>query len=150
MTQYQGSNGHSANSDEVLSLYLLILNILSIRTTKHNLNFDTFYITKYPYWPPTNPNIVGKLRLLAFQGYRGLGVANRVFLTKKLSAQNVWGCNFTEFKGANNIQPFFVIRKFFTNSYKLFYVSRKWPELLSSMTSCDFCFFLWQDVISRT
>jgi hypothetical protein len=48
-----------------------------------------------------------------------------------------------EFDGANNIQPFFVIRKSCNNSYELFYMSRKWPELLSSMTSCDlFCFFL--------
>jgi hypothetical protein len=39
--------------------------------------------------------------------------------------------------------PFFMIRKSCNNSYELFYVSRKWPELLSSVTSCDlFCFFL--------
>jgi hypothetical protein len=31
-----------------LSLYRRLLNILSICTTKHNLNFDTFYLMKYP------------------------------------------------------------------------------------------------------
>jgi hypothetical protein len=46
-----------------------------------------------------------------------------------------------EFFGANNIQPFFAIGKSLTNSYKLFYVNGKWPELLSYVTSCDlFCF----------
>jgi hypothetical protein len=56
-----------------------------------------------------------------------------------------------EFYGAYKIQPFFVIKKSFTNSYKLFYVKGKWPEQLSSVTSCDlFCFFLWQDMISPT
>jgi hypothetical protein len=46
-----------------------------------------------------------------------------------------------EFHDANNIQPIFVIMKSFTNSYKLFYMNRKWSELLSSMMSCDlFCF----------
>jgi hypothetical protein len=47
-----------------------------------------------------------------------------------------------EFYGANNIQPFFVIRKSCNNSYELFYISGKWPELFLSVTSCDlFCFF---------
>ncbi len=36
-----------------------------------------------------------------------------------------------------------MIRKFFTDSYENFYMSGKWPELLSSVTSCDlFLFFL--------
>jgi hypothetical protein len=48
-----------------------------------------------------------------------------------------------EFDGANSIQPFFVIKKSCENSNKLFYVSGKLPEQLSSMTSCDmFCIFL--------
>jgi hypothetical protein len=49
-----------------------------------------------------------------------------------------------EFDGANNIQPFSVIRKSCKNSYELFHVSRIFlPEQLSSMTSCDmFCIFL--------
>jgi hypothetical protein len=47
-----------------------------------------------------------------------------------------------EFDGANNIQPFFVIRKSCNNSYELFYMSGKWTELLSSVTSCDLFFFL--------
>jgi hypothetical protein len=48
-----------------------------------------------------------------------------------------------EFYDANNIQPFFVIRKSFSDSYEFFYASGKWLELLSSVTSCDlFCFFL--------
>ncbi len=58
------------DSAGILSLYWWILNILSICTTKHNLNFDTFYIMKCPYWPPPNPNTVGKLRLSAFQWYQ--------------------------------------------------------------------------------
>ncbi len=65
-----------------ISLYRWILNILSIRTTEHNLNFDTFYLMKYPSWPPPNPNTIGKLRLSAFQWYKNLGVMDRVFLTK--------------------------------------------------------------------
>ncbi len=66
-----------------LSLYQWVLNVLSICTTKHNLNFDTFYLMIYPYWPPQNPNIIEKLRLSAFQWYQGLGVLDRVFLTNK-------------------------------------------------------------------
>jgi hypothetical protein len=46
-----------------------------------------------------------------------------------------------EFDGANNIRPFFVIKKSCKNSYELLYVSGKWPELLPSMTSCDLCCF---------
>jgi hypothetical protein len=54
-----------------VSQYLFIseYSILSIRTTKHNLNFDTFYLIKCPYRPPPNPNTIGKLRLSAFQRY---------------------------------------------------------------------------------
>jgi hypothetical protein len=45
-----------------------------------------------------------------------------------------------EFDGANNIQPFFLIRKSCKNSYELFYMSGKLPEQLSSVASCDmFC-----------
>ncbi len=141
------------NEFVALNSYLFIgeYSILSIRTTKHNLNFNTFYLLKCPYWPPPNPNTVGKLKVSAFQRYKGLGVADRVFLTKLASAQYGWGCDFTEFDGANNIQPFFVIRKSWKNSYKLFYVSGKLPEQLSSVTSCDmFCIFVWRDVNSRT
>ncbi len=135
----------------LLSLYQWILNILSIRTTKHYLNFDTLYLMKYPVWPPPNSNTIRKLRLSAFQQYRGLGVADRVFLIEQALAQNGWGCDFREFDGANNIQPIFVIRKSCNNSYELVYMSGKWPELLSSVTSCDlFSSFLWQDVISCT
>ncbi len=36
--------------NEILSLYPWILNILSICTTKHNLNFDTFYLRNIPDW----------------------------------------------------------------------------------------------------
>ncbi len=134
-----------------LYLYWWILNILSICTTKHNLNFDTLYLMKCPYWPPPNPNTVGKLRLFAFQWYKNLGVMDRVFLTKLASVQYGWGCDFMEFDSANNIQPFFVIRKSCRNSYELFYVSRKLPEQLSSVTSCDmFCIFVWRDVNSCT
>ena len=135
-----------------ISLYWWILNIiLSICTTKHNLNFDTFYLIKRLYWPPPNFNTVRKLRFSAFQRYRGLGVADRVFLTKYASAQYGWGCDFTEFDGAMKTRPFFVIMKSSKNSYKHFYVNRKLPEQLSSVTSCDmFCIFLWRDVNSRT
>jgi hypothetical protein len=50
-----------------------------------------------------------------------------------------------ELYGANTIQPFFAIGKSLTltNSYKLFYVNRKWTELISYVMSCDLiCVFL--------
>ncbi len=53
-----------------LSLYQWICNISSTRTTKHNLNFDTYHLRNNPDWHS------------AFQRYRGLGVADGVFLTK--------------------------------------------------------------------
>ncbi len=136
---------------KVPSLYQWIFDLAGIRTTKHNFNFDTFYLMKCPYWPPPNPNTFGKLRRSAFQQCRGLGVADRVFLTKYASAQYGWGCDFMEFDGAKKTQPFFVIMKSSKNSYELFYVNRKLPEQLSSVTSFDmFCIFLWRDVNSRT
>ncbi len=74
---------------------------------------------------------------------RGLGVADRVFLTKYASAQYVLGCDFTEFDGAMKTQPFFVIMKSSLNSYEHFYVNGKLSEQVSSVTSCDmFCIFL--------
>jgi hypothetical protein len=42
-----------------------------------------------------------------------------------------------EFYGANSIQTFYTIGKSLTNSYELFYVNRKWPELIFYVTSCD-------------
>jgi hypothetical protein len=45
-------------------------------------------LIKYPYRSPPNPYTVGKLRLSAFRRYRGLGVMDRVFLTKYALAQN--------------------------------------------------------------
>jgi hypothetical protein len=48
-----------------------------------------------------------------------------------------------EFYGANTIQPFFATGKSLTNSYELFYVKGKWPELMSYVMSCDLiCVFL--------
>ncbi len=71
-----------SNHMDVRPLYWWIFDLVGIRTIKHNFNFDTFYLMKWPYWPPPNSNTVGKLRLSAFQRYRSLGVADRVFLTK--------------------------------------------------------------------
>ncbi len=118
---------------------------------KKQLELWHFLFKKQPISTPKTNYSWRMLRVSAFQWYWGLGVAGRVFLTKKASVQNEWGYDFMEFYGANNIQPFFAIRNSWTNSYKHFYVNRKWPELLLYVTSYDlFCFFLWQDMISPT
>ncbi len=130
------------------SLYWWILNILSIHTTKHNLNFDTFYLMKYPFWLPPNPNTVGKLRPSAFQRYKGLGVADRVFLF--WLAQNGWGCDFTEFDGQIIFSLFLWLRNpvtiptnFFTwaeMARTVIFFDKLWLVLFFLVTRCDFLY----------
>ncbi len=62
---------------------------------------------KCPYQPPPNPNTIGKLRFSAFQRYRGLGVADRVYLMKYSAAQSMIGCDFADFFKRLKTQPLF-------------------------------------------
>ncbi len=65
-----------------VSLYRWILIILKKDTLKTQLELWHFLFNEMPILTPPKPYIIGKLRLSAFHWYRGLGVADRVFLTK--------------------------------------------------------------------
>ncbi len=86
--------GHSAKYLAVVPYYTLV-------TLWHIL------VNKLVNLTPQSKNPCRKLRVSAFQWYKGRGVADRVFLSKYASVQKGWGCVFSGFWGDLELRPLF-------------------------------------------
>ncbi len=144
-----GRRQHTLNLS--ISLYWWILNILSICTTKHNLNFDTFYSMKYPYWTPQT--------LISFESW-DFQLSNSI---------GVWGLQTESFKWNKHrrkmvevvtlrslmVQIIFSPFLWLGNPVTIPTNFSMWAEngqncYLPWRVATCFVFFLWRDVISCT
>jgi hypothetical protein len=102
--QWLSPYGHSAKYSAVVPYYKLV-------TLWHILANKLVILT-----PQTN-NICRKLRVSAFQQYKGWGVADRVFLSKYALVQKGWGCVFSGFWGDLELRPLFEKYETWSDSY---------------------------------
>ncbi len=100
--QYLSNGGSSWISPYGHSVkYLAVVPYYTLVTLWHIL------VNKLVSLTPQTNNTCRKLRVSAFQWYKSLGVADRVFITKYSLAQNGWGCNYSRFWGDLELRPLF-------------------------------------------
>ncbi len=127
--------GHSAKYSAVVPHYTLV-------TLWHIL------VNKLVGLTPQTNNTCRKLRVSAFQRYKGWGVADRVFLSKYASAQKGWGCVFSGLWGDLELRPLFDDYKTWRDSYVRSTEIKsspvlKTPRTLLSQLNNGFCRQRW-------
>ncbi len=122
--------------------YLAVVPYYTLVTLWHIL------VNKLVSLTPQTKNTCRKLRVSAFQRYKGWGVTDRVFLSKNALAQKGWGCVFSGFWGDLELRPLFEKYKTLFDSYVRSTERKslpvlKTPRTLQSQLNNGFCRQRW-------